>query len=1471
MERLFFEVFPTLKTGAELKKNFEGMTVVKVILSSDRRTLKVFLKGSRYIRRSLVHQIERDIASQLFENKCAVRLIDFYAPLGADSPQKLMDIYSDEIFSEIAMTSRIDGQLFRQAEVSWDDDGCELAIPESAVLRARKQAVRDGVRDFLRDHFGLDILVRVTGVRAGSKQGRDDGILYAQDLYPESPGAAAPGAQPAAAPPAAADPQSALKPAAKESAPGKTKSEMIYGRNFKSEPVLISELAESDELQTFECRVIATDVHEIKNERAIFSFVGTDYTDSVKVKLFVTNKKLPEVMERISKGAFLTVCGMLRYDTFDKDTAISHVFGIREGRDFTTSRKDTAKEKRIELHCHTQMSDMDAVSPAAALLKRAHDWGHPAMAITDHGVLQAFPDVWKYKNSLDRDDPFKPIFGVEGYLVDDLRSVTHGGEDRPLNGTFVALDFETTGFSRIGDRIIEIGAVRIVNGERREEFSGFVDPERPLPYRITELTGITAENLKGAPVIEEILPEFLEFIGDSMIIAHNAGFDVGFLEQACRRMGMERKFEYLDTVELARLLLPEQKSFKLNYVAKALGLPPFSHHRATDDAAVCGEIFGELMRRLKNEGILTVADLEAVNAKRGVNPKTLPMYHVILLARNDIGRVNLYTLTSMAHLNYFHRKPRIPRSEINRHRDGLIVGSACSAGELYAAIADGAGGDEIERIASWYDYLEIQPIGNNEYLLRDERTADITTEEDLREINRRIVRLGEKLNKPVCATGDVHFLDPGDEVYRRIIQTGNGMDDAEHQPPLYLHTTDEMLAEFAYLGEEKAREVVIEMPALISSCIEPISPLRPDKCPPVIEDSDKTLREICYSKAHEMYGDPLPELVEARLKRELNSIISNGYAVMYIIAQKLVSKSNEDGYLVGSRGSVGSSFVATMAGITEVNPLPAHYYCANCHYSEFESDRIKAADADCGWDLPDAVCPNCGEPLKKGGYDIPFETFLGFKGNKEPDIDLNFSGDYQSNAHKYTEVLFGQGQTFRAGTIGTIADKTAFGYVKGYFDEKGLSPRKCEIERLKDGCTGIRRGTGQHPGGIVVMPYGENINSFTPIQHPANDMKSDIVTTHFDYHSIESNLLKLDILGHDDPTMIRMLEELVSGLTGRPFNSTEIPLDDPGVMSLFAGTEALGITPDDIGGCPLGCLGVPEFGTDFVIQMVHEAKPANMSDLVRISGLSHGTDVWTNNAQELIRSGTATLSSCICTRDDIMLYLIGRGMDKEKSFKIMEAVRKGRGLKPDQEADMKEHGVPEWYLESCKKIQYMFPKAHAAAYVMMAYRIAYCKVNYPLAYYAAFFTIRAKAFSYALMCHGPEKVNHMIAEYAERKKSGPKLSAKEEDTLRDLKIVQEMYARGIEFLPIDIYKSKALAFQIVDGKLLPPFNSIDGMGEKAATLAEEAAKDGPYLSRSDFQKRSKVNGTIMEVMEQEGLFGDLPKDTQLSLFDIDLI
>ena len=1164
---------------------------------------------------------------------------------------------------------------------------------------------------------------------------------------------------------------------------------------------------------------------------------------------------MEDLNNAIKEKNFIRLQGMTTIDRFDGELTIGSIRGIKKYEDFTSKRTDNSPVKRVELHCHTKMSDMDGVSEVKDIVKRAKSWGMPAIAVTDHGCVQAFPDA---SHALDKGDSFKILYGVEGYLVDDMKELVEHSRGQSFSDSYVVFDIETTGFSPEKNKIIEIGAVKVVNGQITDKFSTFVNPDVPIPFEIEQLTGINDNMVLSSPGIEVILPQFLEFCKDCALVAHNASFDVSFISWQAAKQGLEFEPTVLDTVAIARQLLPSLNRFKLDTVAKALNISLENHHRAVDDAGATAEIFVKFVEMLRARG---VENLDQLNEMSELSPDTikkLPTHHVIILAKNEVGRINLYRLVSWSHIDYFAKRPRIPKSLLNQYREGLIIGSACEAGELYQALLRGLPRAELMKVASFYDFLEIQPLGNNAFMLRDEKST-VKTMEDLMELNRRIVQMGEELGKPVCATCDVHFLNPEDEVYRRILMAGQGFSDADQQAPLYLRTTEEMLKEFEYLGPDKAEEVVITNTRMIADMCERIAPVRPDKCPPVIEDSDETLRKICYDKAHEMYGENLPEIVTARLEKELHSIISNGFAVMYIIAQKLVWKSNEDGYLVGSRGSVGSSFVANMAGITEVNSLSPHYLCPHCHYNDFDSEEVKKFSGMAGCDMPDRNCPKCGTPMTKQGFDIPFETFLGFKGDKEPDIDLNFSGEYQSKAHDYTEVIFGKGQTFRAGTIGTLADKTAFGFVKRYYEERGIHKRNCEIDRIVQGCVGVRRTTGQHPGGIVVLPIGEEIYSFTPVQRPANDMTTSTVTTHFDYHSIDHNLLKLDILGHQDPTMIRMLQDL-TGLD--PVN--DIPLDSPEVMSLFQNTSALGITPDDIGGCKLGALGIPEFGTDFAMQMLLDAKPKYFSDLVRIAGLAHGTDVWLGNAKDLILSGQATIQTAICCRDDIMVYLIQMGLEEGLSFTIMESVRKGKGLKPEWIEEMKAHNVPQWYIDSCLKIKYMFPKAHAAAYVMMAWRVAFCKVFYPLAYYAAFFSIRANGFSYELMCQGREKLEYHLADFKKRSDS---LSKAEQDTLRDMRIVQEMYARGYDFMPIDIYRAQADRFQIIDGKLMPSLSSIAGLGLSAAEGVVYAAMDGPFLSKEDFRNRSKVSKTICDLMSDMGILEDLPESNQLSLFD----
>ena len=1514
MNKKFFEVFPTLKVKDDMRLLLQDVEVSKVTTNSNRDFVRIHIESAHLLQKKMIYRVESMVKEQLFgKNRLQIEVKEQYHLSAQYTPENLLNEYLDSILEELGTESVVERSMMQSATWSFDTENVlRLQLTDTIVAKGKKEHLVHYLERIFAERFCCPIEVHVTYKKAKDSklkyndqkiQQEVEAILeHTAAVREENAGQEAEASGEDKKKETKKEEKKAAavqKSASKPMTGGKGKKfsgnfgkkeryspfkrnpddpNLLYGRDFDDDPIELSTVVGEMGEITFRGKVIEFDTREIRNEKTIVMFAVTDFTDTIMVKMFVRNEQLPDVLGDIKKGAFLKIKGVTTIDKFDGELTIGSVTGIRKISDFTESRMDTAPEKRVELHCHTKMSDMDGVSEVVDILKRAHEWGHKAIAITDHGVVQAFPIANHFIEGLDKDDPFKVIYGVEGYLVDDLQDVAVNEKGQSLNDTYVVFDLETTGFSSIKDKIIEIGAVKVENGVITDKFSTFVNPKVPIPFEITNLTGITDDMVMEAPDIETILPQFLEFVGDAVLVAHNASFDVSFIEQNCRYQDITPDFTSVDTVAMARILLPTLSKFKLNVVANALHISLENHHRAVDDAGATAEIFVKFVEMLRARNIKTLTKLNQFGAQNKDAIRKLPSYHVIILAKNQTGRVNLYKLVSESHLDFYARRPRIPKSELSKYREGLIVGSACEAGELYQAILNDKSEQRISRIVNFYDYLEVQPLGNNEFMIDSPKITKVNSEEDLREINRKIIALGEKFNKPVVATCDVHFLNPEDEVYRRIIMAGKGFPDADNQPPLYLHTTDEMLEEFEYLGSAKAREIVIENPNRIADMIERISPVRPDKCPPVIPDSDKTLREICYNKAHSMYGKELPPVVTERLERELNSIISNGFAVMYIIAQKLVWKSNEDGYLVGSRGSVGSSFVATMAGITEVNPLSPHYYCPNCHYSDFDSDEVRAYAGGCGWDMPDKNCPKCGTPLIKDGFDIPFETFLGFKGNKEPDIDLNFSGDYQSNAHKYTEVIFGAGQTYRAGTIGTLADKTAFGYVKNYYEERGQGKRTCEINRIVGGCTGIRRSTGQHPGGIIVLPLGEDINSFTPVQHPANDMTTDIITTHFDYHSIDHNLLKLDILGHDDPTMIKTLEEYISSPamdneyneTDHKFVATDIPLDDPDVMSLFHDTSALGIAPDDIGGCPVGCLGIPEFGTDFVIQMVVDTKPKTLSDLIRISGLSHGTDVWLNNAQDLIKSGKATISTAICTRDDIMTYLINKGLDSEESFTIMERVRKGTVAKgkckewPDFKKDMIDHDVPDWYIGSCEKIKYMFPKAHAAAYVMMAYRIAYCKVNYPLAYYGAYFGIRANAFSYEKMCQGKEKLQYYINDYTRRSSS---LTNKEQDEMKDMHIVQEMYARGFEFMPIDIYKAKATKFQIIDGKLMPPFSTIDGMGDKAAEAVEVAAKDGPYLSRDDFRQRTKASKTVIDTMNDLGLFGELPESNQLSLFD----
>ena len=1502
MSKAFREAFPTLKLEEELEGLLDTTEVTKISANHEHTHIRIYLRAKRLIFKKNIWKLEKAITEQIFQNRAIqVKIIESYELSEQYTPKSLIEVYKDSILDELNAYSVLEYNLLRTADMEFpEEDRLILTMDETIIAKTRTDEIIEFLEKVICERCGMNLKIfpqyrkpqeskyrknseerirqEVAGIVARTKlvmEGKSQETEEKEKTVEteEKTKTIAKTAGNRADTSKNGTNYAKPKPKQKfekrgefrrkfESDNGKKSMnpDVIYGRDFEEESMEIEKIDGPIGEVVIRGKILSVDTREIRNEKTIIIFSVTDFTDTIVLKIFARNDDVPELLKEISGGKFVRVKGVATIDKFDSELTIGSIVGIKKCADFTTVRMDTSVEKRIELHCHTKMSDMDGVSDVKDIVKRAMKWGHKAIAITDHGDVQAFPDA---NHTVPSDSDFKVIYGVEAYLVDDLKGMVTDSQNQDLDADYVVFDLETTGFSPETNRIIEIGAVKVQNGKIVDKFSTFVNPQVPIPFRIEQLTSINDSMVIDAPVIADILPEFMKFCEGCVMVAHNADFDMSFIKKNCQRLDIPCKPTIVDTVALARVLLPNLNRFKLDTVAKALGVSLENHHRAVDDAGCTAEIFVKFIEMLRDRGMSTLDEVNAMGTSSVQNVQKMPTYHAIILSTCAQGRTNLYKLISLAHIKYYHRRPRIPKSEFIRYRDGLLIGSACEAGELYRAILNGRPEEEISRLVNFYDYLEIQPLGNNAFLVRDE-DSPVASNDDLIEINKKIVRLGEQFHKPVVATCDVHFLDPEDEIYRRIIMAGQGFKDADEQAPLFLRTTEEMLKEFAYLGSEKAEEVVITNTNRIADMCEKISPVRPDKCPPVIENSDQMLRDICYNKAHKMYGDPLPEIVQERLDRELNSIISNGYAVMYIIAQKLVWKSNEDGYLVGSRGSVGSSFVATMSGITEVNPLHAHYLCKHCQYSDFDSDLVKSFSGRSGCDMPDKLCPRCGKPLSKEGFDIPFETFLGFKGNKEPDIDLNFSGEYQSKAHKYTEVIFGEGQTFKAGTIGTLADKTAFGYVKNYYEERGVHKRNCEIDRIVLGCVGVRRTTGQHPGGIVVLPMGEQIYTFTPVQHPANDMTVDITTTHFDYHSIDHNLLKLDILGHDDPTMIRMLQDL----TG--VDPTQIPLDDKAVMSLFQDTSALGITPDDLVNCQLGALGIPEFGTDFAMGMLIDTQPKEFSDLVRIAGLSHGTDVWLGNAQTLIQEKKATISTAICTRDDIMIYLIGMGLDSEESFKIMENVRKGIVAKgkcdkwPEWKQDMIDHNVPDWYIWSCEKIKYMFPKAHAAAYVMMAWRIAYCKVFYPLAYYAAYFSIRATAFSYELMCQGKEKLEGYMHEYEKRK---DELSKKEQDTYKDMRLVQEMYARGFEFLPLDIYKSEPHHFQIVDGKLLPALNTIDGLGDNAAVAIAEAAKDGIFLSKDDFRERTKVSKTTIELMSDLGLFGDMPESNQLSLFD----
>ncbi len=1435
-EQVFFlNMFPDYEPPEGLLEPLSQAAVVAADIELSKRQVSVAIDCPQYISFRDLDQISREI-----QNAYGLKQVEITATHPAHQLQN-MDTY-DLMMLFVRENSMNRGAL---AGAQWEWAGNDLTVKLKGNGVRQLQEAAPAVCRCLRERFASPVSITFEAGQA----------LEGQELF--------------AAMEQIRSQTAVSVPEPVEKVPKQQQKQdnpAFYGKPIKVSPIPMKDLNLDMGSVTVEGKVFAVEHKELKKRNAwVISFDVTDYTGSVRVNRFMEAGEAKPILDNVKVGQVLKVHGKLELNRYDNEMVLKP-FALQQGS--MPKRKDLAEgEKRVELHLHTAMSNMDALTSTKDAIKQAAAWGHKAIAITDHGCCQAFTDAlhvvedWKGPPKVaGTDETIKILYGCEGYYVNDVddRIVVHGQQDMSFHQEFVAFDLETTGLSSQNDRIVEIGAVVIKNGVEMDRFQTFVDPGRKLDKKIVELTGITDAMLLGAPKIHEVLPKFLEFVGDRVLVAHNSDFDTGFIRAECSRQGIDYRFTSADTLILSQNLLQHLNKFKLDVVANALSLPEFTHHRAGDDALTCGMIMVRLMKMLEeNHDIHTLQAINPAMTKLRSKGRIGDRHarHIILFAKNQLGLRNLYHLLSDANLKYYKRVPRIPKSELMALREGLIIGSACEAGELFQAILDKKGDDELKRIASFYDFLEIQPLSNNRFMLGNDK-YEAKTDEDLRNYNRKIVWLGEELGKPVVATGDVHFLNPEDEVFRHILLATKGFEDADKPMPLYFRTTDDMLREFSYLGPEKAYEVVVTNTNRIADMCETIRPVPHNLFAPKIENSVEDLTRLVYDRFHELYGDNPPEVFVKRVETELHDIISCHYDVIYMSAQKLVQNSLENGYLVGSRGSVGSSIVAYLSGITEVNSFQPHYRCPNpdCKHTILDVP----AGYNCGADLPDMDCPVCGTKLAKEGFSIPFETFLGFGGDKVPDIDLNFSGEYQAEAHKYCISMFGASHVFRAGTIGTVAEKTAYGYVKKYLQERNMTASKAEESRLAFGCVGVRRTTGQHPGGLVVIPEENEIWDFCPVQHPAEDINSDQITTHFEYHSMEENLLKLDMLGHDDPTMIRMMEDM----TG--VDAKTIPLDDKGTMSIFTSSKILGYENDALLG-PTGAVGVPEFNTRFTRGVLLDTMPDKFDFLVRICGYTHGTDVWLGNAKDLINSKTATVDQTIGARDDIMNYLISCGMPDKRAFKIMESVRKGKGLPDKAEEEMIAAGVPGWYIDSCKKIKYLFPKAHAVAYCMMAFRIAWYKVYYPLAFYAAYFYRRSQkgGFDVKLMTGGMEAVLANIDEIDRNEGA----TAKDEDMLTTLEVVYEFYLRGFDFLPIDIYKSHATKFQIVDGKILPPFVAISGLGESAAWDIMEGREGKEFLSIEEFSAACpKVSKTHLQMLKEAGAFGDLPDTSQVSLF-----